>query len=99
MADTGTIATAATASGPTNGYPRSKGVYTFAVDGNFTGGGSGFLQMLGPDGSNFITIPNTTFAVAGVVNVELPFGRYRLGISGAVVGLNAFLKEAGWQGM
>lgn len=97
MADTGTLATAATASGPATGFPRGKGVYTFALDGDFTGGGSGFLQMLGPGGSTWITIANTTLAVAGAVNVEIPYGRYRLGISGTVVGLNATLKEAGWK--
>lgn len=98
MADTGTLATAATASGPATGYARGKGVYAFAVDGNFTGGGSGFLQVLGPDGTNFITVPNTTFTTSGIVTgLLLPAGRYRLGISGTVVGLNATLKEVGWQ--
>lgn len=96
MADTGTLATAATASA--SSVARAKGVYTFAVDGDFTGGGSGFLQMLGPSGgSSWITIDDTTFTAAAAINVELPDGRYRLGISGTVAGLNATLKEAGWQ--
>lgn len=96
MADTGTLATAATASG--SAKSRTKGVYTFAVDGDFTGGGSGALQMLGPSGgSSWITITDTTFSAAGAVNVELPSGQYRLLITGTVVGLTATLKEAGWQ--
>ena len=95
MADVGTLLSNETATGSSK--PRAKGVYTFSVNGSFTGGGSVALQMLGPDGTNYITIDDTTFTAADAVNVELPPGRYRALITGTVGGLYATLKEAGWQ--
>lgn len=49
------------------------GRYIYVVAGTFSGTSSK-LQMLGPDGTTFIDVPNTTFAAAGYVAVELPAG-------------------------
>lgn len=95
MADVGTLLSAAVATGAA--IPRAKGIYTFAVNGTF-GGCTVALEMMGPDGSNYIAIDDTAFTAAGAINVELPSGKYRASITGgAAMSISATLKEAGWQ--
>lgn len=96
MADTGTLLNASSITSDPIGRP--KGVYCFAANGTF-GGATVTLEMLGPDGVNYITVTGTALTAAGAVNVELPAGRYRAAVSGGVgASLHATLKEAGWQG-
>lgn len=49
------------------------GSYVLMVAGTF-GGTSHKLQILGPDGVTYIDVPNTTFAAAGYVSVDIPAG-------------------------
>lgn len=68
------------------------GRYCFAVDGTF-GGATVTLQMLSPDGSSYIAVPNTALTTEGMVTVDLPSNSYRaLVASGTPSALFAFLR-------
>ena len=97
MADTGALITNGTATGPTSGVSRMAGDYCFAVDGTFSGA-TVALQMLSPDGTNWLTIADTGLTSEGAMIVTLPSGRYRASVaSGPPSGIYATLKEAGWR--
>lgn len=49
------------------------GSYSFAVLGTFSGA-TVALQIMGPDGATWITIPNSGQTAAGVVTVDIPTG-------------------------
>jgi hypothetical protein len=49
------------------------GLYQYLVSGTFSGA-TIKLQVLGPDGSTFIDVPNSSMTAAGALNVELPAG-------------------------
>lgn len=49
------------------------GKYLWMVDGTFDGN-TVKMQILGPDGTNYIDFPNCSATAAGVVEVELPTG-------------------------
>lgn len=95
MADTGLLLSNASATG--NALPRQAGDYCFAVDGTFSGA-TVALQMLSPDGTNWLTIADTGLTSEGAMIVTLPSGRYRASVaSGPPSGIYATLKEAGWR--
>jgi hypothetical protein len=58
------------------------GDYMFAVNGTL-GGATAWLEMLGPDGSNYISMGTAaTFVnVAGACVVSIPAGTYRANLS------------------
>jgi hypothetical protein len=59
------------------------GLYAAAVVATF-GGGSVKLQVLGPDGSTYLSVSSgTDFTAAGYATVNLPFGTYRWTIATA----------------
>lgn len=73
------------------------GDYCFAANGTF-GGTSVGLEMLGPDGVNYISVEDADGAIAlttaGAVLVSLPAGSYRATITGgAAVVMSASLKS------
>lgn len=72
------------------------GTYCLAINGTF-GGTSFKLQIKGPDGSNYIDIPNTTFTAAGVVSVDLPAGSIVRGVltGGAAMAIYSTLGYVG----
>lgn len=95
MADTGLLLSNASATG--NALSRPAGDYCFAVDGTFSGA-TVALQMLSPDGTNWLTIADTGLTSEGAMIVTLPSGRYRASVaSGPPSGIYATLKEAGWR--
>lgn len=49
------------------------GTYSYAVNGTFAGT-TAKLQMLGPDGANYIDVPGVSHTAAGAVSVDLPAG-------------------------
>ena len=49
------------------------GLYQYLVSGTF-GGTTAKLQTLGPDGTTYIDVPNSSMTAAGALNVELPAG-------------------------
>jgi len=69
------------------------GDYCFAVNGTF-GGCTVALEMLGPDGTNYInTGVSATLTAAGAAIVTLPPGTYRASIAGgAAMTITATLK-------
>lgn len=94
MAAAVTLLSAVTATGPGAAKPiQVGGDYMFAVNGTF-GGTSVALEMLGPDGSNYISLgASATFAVAGLCLVTIPPGTYRATVTGgAGMTISATLK-------
>jgi hypothetical protein len=55
------------------------GLYQYLVHGTFSGT-TAKLQTLGPDGTNFIDVPNSSMSAAGALNVELPSGSIVRGV-------------------
>jgi hypothetical protein len=70
------------------------GDFCFAVNGTF-GGTSAVLEMLGPDGTNYIGLgASATFTAAGLCIVSLPRGKYRVNNTGGTgISLFATLSE------
>lgn len=68
------------------------GSYVLMVAGTF-GGTSHKLQILGPDAVTFIDVPNTTFAAAGYVSIDIPAGATVRSVltGGASISMNATL--------
>ena len=54
-------------------------------------GTTGFLQILGPDGSTWIDINASKFSANGVTSYDLPAGQYRLNLGSSTSGLYASL--------
>lgn len=65
------------------------GAYFVAINGTF-GGTSFKMQVKGPDGTNYIDIPSSTFAVAGVVEVDLPAGAIVRGVLTGGAGMSIY---------
>lgn len=92
-----TLLNAVAATGP--GAPfliQNGGDFTFAVNGTF-GGTSVALEMLGPDGVNYINCgAAATMTTAGMCTVSLPAGTYRASVTGgAAMSIYASLKQVG----
>lgn len=68
---------ASNVSATTDPFELKGGKYGAAVVATF-GGGSVKLQMLGPDGSTYVSVASATdFTAAGYGTVDLPPGKYR----------------------
>ena len=73
------------AAGVVNGTPfvvGQGGNYLYLAQGTF-GGATVKLQILGPDATNYIDVPNSAMTVAGALQVQLPAGST---VRGAIVG-------------
>lgn len=75
--------TASNVSASTAAFPLKGGKYSVNAVATF-GGGSVKLQMLGADGSTYVSVASTTdFTAAGHATVDLPAGQYRWTIATA----------------
>lgn len=66
---------------PTSSFTLRGGLYGVAVQGTMGVGGQPVIQVLGPDGSNYITV--ATFTQAAYQTIDLINGTFRLVIGTA----------------
>jgi uncharacterized protein (DUF2345 family) len=66
---------------PASSFKLKGGLYGIAIQGTMGVGGQPVIQILGPDGSNYIT--TATFTQAAYTTINLIAGTYRLSIGTA----------------
>jgi len=91
---TSAYALAANVSGATTTTPvtvDAAGRYVLVLLAGTYDGTTGFLQVLGPDASTWISLNATKYSANQVTSYDLPSGQYRMSLGSSTAGLYATL--------